>query len=725
MFKKRTIRNVRFIIVLVILIFLQACNLDDKTTSTTLDLEDRTDNMIDPKAFLNELIEKHDMPNIEVGQHMKLMSDTKLLATPDFSAQVIEYLQGVELEIIDVQGFFVNIRTLSFNENIEGWISLWALHPESTNVKFFHDDSYFRDQMKIAVQGASIKPLPLEVEAELSNLYLEQNQTVRARRMIGEYYEIEMFGRDSKHYSQVWIKKTDVIRFDPELVVQGSIPNGTNVELEEGGELTITKPEIVWIIKRNNNNLEVRLSNGDIGKINTHDFIKNPFYSLPGYNNTDHEVLLWSENFTPEDEASPFAFHINANRGLDKKSVEQAIAQSFEKDAALINDKSLIGQRIGSMKPASYELKWVSDRDFYMYISGMQYSDTYRFHLEDAYTADRMRLGEKVEKMRLYFTATFLPEQQTVIHLSSATNMNTTSLSLPSFQDYRMIERVDGSRRLLLYGRNNEYVQIDPDSLEQYVMPTLTSFISSSRMGDNPEMAADYWDEKSVYVVLKSKELYLYDLDENTGSLIYSSEKPIYGLAVSPDRQHVALLVSKEKYSESSADLVVFNKRGKVIFEKENASLLFHSDGVYSIYPIGWFDNHNIVVDTFYTSDGSRNAAFGVGNINIQTGKISYLANPLAVLYESGTALQLLLEGIEIELSHPNSDTISSYDSDQGIYYQWSPDQTFIVFKTNNQLYVYETMSKKLDWIGMGHFVEWTGADTFIWMQGYSPYFNF
>jgi len=58
------------------------------------------------------------------------------------------------------------------------------------------------------------------------------------------------------------------------------------------------------------------------------------------------------------------------------------------------------------------------------------------------------------------------------------------------------------------------------------------------------------------------------------GKFIYKADKPIYNVAISPDHQRIALLISQEEITHPSADLVVLDREGNGLFEKENASYL-------------------------------------------------------------------------------------------------------------------------------------------------------
>lgn len=102
-------------------------------------------------------------------------------------------------------------------------------------------------------------------------------------------------------------------------------------------------------------------------------------------------------------------------------------------------------------------------------------------------------------------------------------------------------------------------------------------------------------DRDSLYVAQGLQTIYKVKPREGTKQPIYTSDRPIYGIASSPDGKHVAVLVDVEHLG-AEADLIVIDAKGKVVSTFAKAASTGHSDGFHFIYPVKWTDNSTIEV---------------------------------------------------------------------------------------------------------------------------------
>lgn len=111
------------------------------------------------------------------------------------------------------------------------------------------------------------------------------------------------------------------------------------------------------------------------------------------------------------------------------------------------------------------------------------------------------------------------------------------------------------------------------------------------------------------YVVKGNRYIYRYSASDDVDELqkIYDSDRPIYGIATSPDNCRIAILVPSDPSIGPEADLIVMDEEGHILFIKERASYVGHSEGFLFVYPMTWLNEQTIVVpiiglgeDSFY-----------------------------------------------------------------------------------------------------------------------------
>lgn len=107
---------------------------------------------------------------------------------------------------------------------------------------------------------------------------------------------------------------------------------------------------------------------------------------------------------------------------------------------------------------------------------------------------------------------------------------------------------------------------------------------------------ADRLLNERLFAVKDNRNLYLTNTKTGQATKLYSAEKPVYGVAASPDNSKVALLVASEKEITTYADLIVLSDKGKVLYSMEKAAYVSHSDGFLFVYPMTWIDSHTIAV---------------------------------------------------------------------------------------------------------------------------------
>lgn len=169
-------------------------------------------------------------------------------------------------------------------------------------------------------------------------------------------------------------------------------------------------------------------------------------------------------------------------------------------------------------------------------------------------------------------------------------------------------------RQLLVYGKDHQLPQIVQVDGRLASMAPLNWDDEEKRFGNDygiDYLFADRILNDEAFVVLGNRTLYLADVKTGVTQKLYSSELPVYGIAASPDNRLAALLVATEKTLTPSADLIVIDRNGQIVYSKKQASYAAHSDGFLFVYPMVWTDSHSVAVLRI------GNAAYGDGGVDI------------------------------------------------------------------------------------------------------------
>jgi len=162
-------------------------------------------------------------------------------------------------------------------------------------------------------------------------------------------------------------------------------------------------------------------------------------------------------------------------------------------------------------------------------------------------------------------------------------------------------------REILIYNRNGIVYRFFPESREiGDVTVQEWSNLNEGSYSDEG-VGAIYSFAQSVeaefYVAKGLKTVFRVNPSDGTKQSIYESKSPIYGMAVSPDGKHIAVLADSDSDLGPSADLTIVDAQGKVESTFPKAAYIGHSNGWHLIYPIEWTDQDKVAVPLFGSSD--------------------------------------------------------------------------------------------------------------------------
>lgn len=204
-----------------------------------------------------------------------------------------------------------------------------------------------------------------------------------------------------------------------------------------------------------------------------------------------------------------------------------------------------------------------------------------------------------------------------------------------------------------------------------------------------------YPDEHDLLFAAKGLEtIYRVNAKDGTKQLIYQSDRPIYGIAASPDGKHIAVLMDTE-YVEPDANLVVIDAKGKVVSSFEKAAFMSHSEGFHFIYPVRWTDNDTIEVPRV-------GADMGFALYDYKKGLLS--KGQSAQLPED--ALQLLLSKLGEQDDLFIVRALPKPNDESGRYYA--------VYVAGTGSYLVDTVDQKVTLLGSGALINWTHSGQIV-----------
>ncbi|MBD3921976.1 hypothetical protein H8B09_24655 [Paenibacillus sp. PR3] len=279
-----------------------------------------------------------------------------------------------------------------------------------------------------------------------------------------------------------------------------------------------------------------------------------------------------------------------ANRDIDQQSVEASIASTL-----MVNS----GQDNPQVK---FTIQATDPRRMVVQFPDPPQGVVVRFKVEGAKSVDghqfRARLQEDGELL-------------ITIHLGLAWSglrwLDTTGAVVHEhgFDSARFIEpsrNEDGNEReLMIYNQDNSVYRLPLEEEGEIEDVTIRDWPISQDTGKyNSEYGINtiysYSDDHAnLYVAQGLQTIYKVNPEEGTKQPIYMSDRPIYGIASSPDGKHVAILVDVEHLG-AAADLIVIDAKGKVVSKFAKAASTGHSDGFHFIYPVRWTNNSTIEV---------------------------------------------------------------------------------------------------------------------------------
>lgn len=211
-------------------------------------------------------------------------------------------------------------------------------------------------------------------------------------------------------------------------------------------------------------------------------------------------------------------------------------------------------------------------------------------------------------------------------------------------------------------------------------------------------------------VIFGNKIVYIYN-ELGEPNPIYVASKPIYGSALSENKQLLALLIASDDFIGAEADLIVIDLQGKVVYEAERISYIGHSDGFHFLYPMEWTNEHTVAVPLLGSGDFPFHRGYAL--VNIDENSLQLESEPIL----SDEAFMLLKN--HLNDLHPN-DILSVHVM---------PSNKTVAVNTSRQtqeIWLLDVEEQTVSLLTEGLLIDWNEQQELIVLQSssISPYFT-
>jgi hypothetical protein len=403
------------------------------------------------------------------------------------------------------------------------------------------------------------------------------------------------------------------------------------------------------------------------------------------------EPLLYTEI---DDKAGTVT--VTANTAVNRDSVKQELAATWRVTAPS-----------GASK-VDYQLEFVTAQEFVVRITGLEAVESVYFSLDGAMSA----AGQAFANTNVSRNQVIVTGQQQFQRLKWLDGQGEIIRELP-IPSTLMIQPVDadgqaGKEVVVAYSYGSQrLVQLETGEAADSGLAPWTG--KAKPFGNDygaDILYADRWSEDIVYGVYGNREVFSVNKKTGRMSKHYVSDKPIYGIASSPDGGKFALLVPKDESIGPAANLIVFDRSGKEVWRMDNAAYSGHSDGFIFPYAMSWPEENAIEVPTEISAD--RRSYRGRAIISLDTGTV--------VKQRNAALPDAVFKRFSEEMGESDLDDLhrvlpgSKETNSEGKYaIQGSTSSNWLI-NTNTDELIWLGSGIPLQWNSKGELVMWSGT---------------
>ncbi|MNC21359.1 hypothetical protein D3C75_693360 [compost metagenome] len=214
--------------------------------------------------------------------------------------------------------------------------------------------------------------------------------------------------------------------------------------------------------------------------------------------------------------------------------------------------------------------------------------------------------------------------------------------------------------------------------------------------GYQPVILPNILHKNNFYAVMSHSQVLRINTDTGKSQPVYSSVKPIVGMASSPNGKLIGLMVQDKRFM-SEADLVIIDEKGQVQDTFPKAAYLSHSDGYINTYALEWVDDNTVRVRTEFPEKQEQ----GYKEFNLSARSIEALPD-----FEQH---RKLLEKLA--------------EKERDFFPAFSPDQSRLAYATRSndgfftEIWVTDLTGSTERFVGIGQFLGWISETAIAWAE--------
>ncbi|RXZ78973.1 hypothetical protein EBB07_24885 [Paenibacillaceae bacterium] len=407
---------------------------------------------------------------------------------------------------------------------------------------------------------------------------------------------------------------------------------------------------------------------------------------------------------------------VQANRDMDKDSVTKTL------------ERTLVVAGM-PLEELDYTLYWVDDQRFVVEFANMKDDTSIHFRLDDIMSKSGEPFANKEHTFRNQVLLSSR-NNNAVSRLKWISQDNelirsqswdfSAVLIQPVFPIDKVNEPVTDEKthaeldagsleKLFVYHTNNTLTLIDPASGESTKFDPHLSSEKTKPFANNDygigTLMGDRFNEQISYAADANQFIYRVERKNGHHELLYTAPRPIYGIAVSPDLNHVAVLIASDEFVGPEADLIVLDSAGKEIYVQEKAAYISHSDGFLFVYPMQWKNNDTIVVP--WIAHGAESFSRGTATIHLKEHTTTKQANP--ELPEEASQL------LEAYTGGPGAATLLRVLPQPGG--EQEQNGSYAVQTSESGSWLINTASNRVIWLGPTTLIGWANQNEVIVAQ--------
>ncbi len=387
----------------------------------------------------------------------------------------------------------------------------------------------------------------------------------------------------------------------------------------------------------------------------------------------------------PVTDRNHITFLFSSNLELNRSLLEQALP------------KQLVSNH-PERTSLSYTLEWQSGKEFALTFSDLLPREIIHFQVDYPSVDGHRRINEDIPRLSkgaVQYRESSIPPAIVVTELEPFQHRY---LPLVKPHQQLAIHAETGVSYTLAYDNAGLYLTNLSDSTSRSLpLPAAEDGLSLKDIhGYQPVILPNILHMNNFYAVMSHSQVLRINTDTGKSQPVYSSVKPIVGMASSPNGKLIGLMVQDKRFM-SEADLVIIDEKGRVQDTFPKAAYLSHSDGYINTYALEWADDNTVRVRTEFPEKQEQ----GYKEFNLAARSIEALPD-----FEQH---RKLLEKLA--------------EKERDFFPAFSPDQSRLAYATRSndgfftEIWATDLTGSTERFVGIGQFLGWISETAIAWAE--------